>query len=86
MVVPPLPVQGVVSRSSDHRVVAGLLGVAPVPPVGAAVWGDTRLELGDALAGRYRDLFTGEILEARDTVAVADVLRRFPVAALERVP
>jgi (1->4)-alpha-D-glucan 1-alpha-D-glucosylmutase len=53
------------------------------PPLGAAVWADTRLELPAPMRGRaYRDAFTGAIVDANDTLAVADVLARFPIALL----
>ena len=62
-------------------------------PLGEAVWGDTRVLLpfeGEE-AGRYRNIFTGDVLEpARDdgvsTLQLAEVLAEFPVALLEREP
>jgi (1->4)-alpha-D-glucan 1-alpha-D-glucosylmutase len=49
------------------------------------VWEDTALT-GDVVAGRWRNLFTGEELEASgDGLRLADVLADFPVALLERV-
>ncbi|HEU4328510.1 MAG TPA: malto-oligosyltrehalose synthase [Roseiflexaceae bacterium] len=71
------------------RLCARLAGGALLPPVGAAVWGDTALLLPGVRAGaRYRNLFTGDLLEARalpDGVGLplADVLRIFPVALLQ---
>jgi (1->4)-alpha-D-glucan 1-alpha-D-glucosylmutase len=53
------------------------------PPLGAAVWADTRLELPEPLRGRtYRDAFTGATIAADDSLALAEVLARFPVALL----
>jgi (1->4)-alpha-D-glucan 1-alpha-D-glucosylmutase len=56
-------------------------------PVGASVWQNTVLPIED---GRWRDLFTGTVLEIGDHqagrgVLVADLLSRLPVACLERV-
>ncbi|GAB4193449.1 MAG: malto-oligosyltrehalose synthase [Roseiflexaceae bacterium] len=70
------------------RLCAGLAGGEPLPPVGAAVWGDTTLLLPATRNGvRYRNLFTGELLEARALsdgfgLPLAEVLDRFPVALL----
>jgi (1->4)-alpha-D-glucan 1-alpha-D-glucosylmutase len=61
-----------------------------VTPVGA-VWADTWLEIPAASAGQaYRNLFTGEIVEAQERngkvgLALAEVLAVFPVALLERI-
>jgi maltooligosyltrehalose synthase len=49
-------------------------------PLGAAVWGDTLLELPPAVS--WYNLFTGEMLAGEAEVAVAEVLRAFPVALL----
>jgi maltooligosyltrehalose synthase len=49
------------------------------------VWEDTALT-GDVVAGRWRNLFTGEELEAsRDGLRLADVLADFPVAMLLKI-
>jgi (1->4)-alpha-D-glucan 1-alpha-D-glucosylmutase len=60
-------------------------------PLGAAVWPETRLLLPSAPEpGRYRNIFTGEILlpvqeEGRRSLALAEVFATFPVALLERI-
>jgi (1->4)-alpha-D-glucan 1-alpha-D-glucosylmutase len=72
------------------RLVAGLTRKALIDPVGAAVWGDTRLLIPGAESGRrYRDLFTSEIVEV-DTAGddgslpLAEVFAVLPFALLER--
>ena len=73
------------------RLVVGLTGRAERPPTGQETWQDTILQMDRHRDGyRYRNIFTGEILEAgeRDGVrglALGEVLARFPVAVLERV-
>src|SRR4051794_7639581 len=53
------------------------------PPLGAAVWTDTRVELPEALRGRrYRNVFTGATIDGGDALAAAAVFDRFPVALL----
>ncbi len=70
------------------RLIAALLGDAPAPPLGQAVWHDTWLTLPDTYAGRtYRDCFTGQtlVVGTRDGVPclpVAATLAHFPVALL----
>jgi len=49
-----------------------------------SVWGDTALS-GDVVVGRWRNLFTGEELDASGGLRFAEVLADFPVALLERV-
>jgi (1->4)-alpha-D-glucan 1-alpha-D-glucosylmutase len=70
------------------RLVAQLTGGVERFPLGAEVWGQTRLLLPPRLASRcYRNLFTGETLApaspegARD-LFLGEVLGRFPVALL----
>jgi len=60
-----------------------LLTVVPrlVATLGSAGWDDTALP-GDVVAGRWRNLFTGEEL---DQLRIADVLANFPVALLLRL-
>lgn len=70
-------------------------------PHGPEVWGDTVLEFpkdsdqsqltgADNVSGRYRNIFTGEILPGRTAdglgIPLAMVLGQFPVALLERLP
>jgi (1->4)-alpha-D-glucan 1-alpha-D-glucosylmutase len=74
------------------RLVAGLVGLTSRPPCGPEVWRDTLLMLPKGFSGgRFVNLLTGEFLPARDghdgsALPVAEVLARFPVAALEHVP
>jgi len=62
------------------------------PPVGKEVWGESWVALPeDAPGHRYRNLFTGEVVEVaeragRAALALAAVLASFPVALLERQP
>jgi (1->4)-alpha-D-glucan 1-alpha-D-glucosylmutase len=61
-----------------------------ITPVGA-VWSDTWLEVPGATAGQaFRNLFTGEVVEAEERngkagLALEQVLAVFPVALLERI-
>ncbi|MFO0930656.1 MAG: hypothetical protein U0736_27105 [Gemmataceae bacterium] len=65
------------------RLVVPLMTETMRPPVGAEVWGDTRLVLPEPCRGSgWRNLLTGEVLEGGDHLAVARVLDRFPVALL----
>ena len=48
-----------------------------------SVWGDTALT-GDVIAGSWRNLFTGEELDASGGLRLAEVLADFPVALLAR--
>ena len=69
--------------------VVGLTRGAPVPPLGAAVWGDTWLMLPGAPGQTYRNLFTGEGLRAArvagaPALPLAEVFRHFPVALFRR--
>jgi (1->4)-alpha-D-glucan 1-alpha-D-glucosylmutase len=72
------------------RLVLGLTVGEAQMPIGAAVWQDTQLLLPRAQADRpFHNVFTGELVYAphQNTNAVlrlADVLRRFPVALLEK--
>jgi (1->4)-alpha-D-glucan 1-alpha-D-glucosylmutase len=57
------------------------------PPLGKACWEDTAIVLPGTAPRRWRNAFTGESLVARrrgeeHALAIADVLQRFPVAAL----
>jgi len=72
------------------RLVVGLTHKELADPIGAEVWGDTRLLLPDAEPGtRYRDVFSGETIKvsAGDDGAVlpiAEVFTVLPFALLER--
>ena len=71
------------------RLVVRLVGAEVRPPLGAEVWGQTRLLLPAQMAGRtYRNLFTGESIAADVNggppgLLLGTVLGRFPVALLE---
>ena len=74
------------------RLVGGLIGDRPTPPVGPDVWGDSRIMLPspgdrDLRPPAFRNAMTGAVLEPRvdgDAVwlDVAAVLADFPVALL----
>ena len=71
------------------RLIASLTPDAAAPPVGRAVWADTRVELGDTTrtTARFRDAFTGatiepEVVDNMPTLPLATVLDRFPIAVL----
>lgn len=51
-------------------------------PLGTAIWEDTRIPLPDELPRVWRNVLTGEVMEARDTLGVGEVLRLLPVALL----
>jgi (1->4)-alpha-D-glucan 1-alpha-D-glucosylmutase len=62
------------------RMIASLRPDVASPPLGAAVWSDTRIEAPD---GAYCDVFTGARLDVRDgSIAAATLFDRFPVALL----
>ena len=69
-----------------HVSVGTLVPDADAPPIGAGVWGDTRLDLaalGDGAEGPYRDAFTGMTLDGRQgIIPAAQLFERFPVALL----
>jgi (1->4)-alpha-D-glucan 1-alpha-D-glucosylmutase len=65
------------------RLIAALTSEGATLPLGPTVWSDTRLELPEALRGRsYRDVFTGVTIDGGDSLALASVFDRFPVALL----
>ena len=68
------------------RLIASLLPDSSVPPLGAAVWGDTRVELPPELSNTYRDAFTGWTLrtpnDQQGALSAAELFRAFPVALL----
>lgn len=68
------------------RLIAGLCDNSVAPPLGPAIWSDTRLGLPPDLAGAsWRDVITGASLTAPgDALALGDVLRDCPVAVLHR--
>jgi (1->4)-alpha-D-glucan 1-alpha-D-glucosylmutase len=77
------------------RLVAGLLGESDGPPIGTDVWSDTEILLPhQARNARFRNVFTGEVLECKlDStdqgapcrLAVSTILAAFPVAVLVRL-
>lgn len=71
------------------RLVRRLVGGADQqPPLGAAVWGETWLDLPQAQVGtRYHNAFTSEVLtvgeqQGKTGLALADIFAHFPVALL----
>jgi (1->4)-alpha-D-glucan 1-alpha-D-glucosylmutase len=70
------------------RLVATLTPDAAEPPLGRAVWSDTRIELPRAWCERrFRDAFTGATLAVREEgssfhLAAADVFDRLPIGLL----
>jgi (1->4)-alpha-D-glucan 1-alpha-D-glucosylmutase len=69
------------------RLIAGLTEGAEVPPMGSQVWGATWLSLPERGGKTYRNIFTGEAVKVTDKegrvgIAVAALLRHFPVAVL----
>jgi (1->4)-alpha-D-glucan 1-alpha-D-glucosylmutase len=76
--------QGTQALVVAPRLIAGLLNDQTTPPIGPAVWGDTRIVLPkDVAAGSYTNLLTGEGLSFpnRDAapLAVSQILADFPV-------
>ena len=61
------------------------IGLPPGPPLGSAVWEDTRIILPDVAPPTLRNVFTGQTCPAdnRDILA-ANALADFPVAVLCR--
>jgi (1->4)-alpha-D-glucan 1-alpha-D-glucosylmutase len=84
------------SRSAENKrviivvphLIARLLNVTEVAPVGEEVWSDTRLLLPEGeYSRRYRNAFTSTTVEAEGTgrdssLSISTVLARFPVALL----
>ncbi len=59
----------------------------PPPPLGEAIWEDTRLVLGDVAAAPLRNVFTGRVCVPVDgDLPLAAVLADFPVALLTSMP
>ena len=68
------------------RLYVGLLDGEERLPIGD-VWGDTRLELGPLGAEtRWRDLISGRMHAAGETLLLAEALAEFPVAVLVTEP
>jgi (1->4)-alpha-D-glucan 1-alpha-D-glucosylmutase len=51
-------------------------------PLGRDVWQDTSVQLPDGVATTWRDVITGQTLDASGSLAVGDALSHFPVALL----
>jgi (1->4)-alpha-D-glucan 1-alpha-D-glucosylmutase len=75
------------------RLVAGLMGEeAQIPPVGPAVWGESRLLLPEAIGPRrWRNLVTDTIVDVQDadgrlSLFLADVFSIVPLALLVEEP
>ena len=70
------------------RMIASLVPDTAGPPLGRAVWADTRMQLPPELAdGALRDVFTGATIEVErangaSALSAAAVFERFPVALL----
>jgi (1->4)-alpha-D-glucan 1-alpha-D-glucosylmutase len=70
------------------RLMTRLVPDAKHPPLGEAIWGDTRLDLsGMDSSLRWRNIFTGEILapadrEGKPSLTAAELFAHFPVALL----
>ncbi len=61
------------------------------PPLGRGVWGARQLELPEDSPGRWRNVFTDEILlthriHGKKAIPLEKLFARFPVALLERIP
>ena len=51
-------------------------------PLGSGVWQDTVVGLPDGTPGRWKNMFTNEVLTAENTLALSDALAVFPAALL----
>jgi (1->4)-alpha-D-glucan 1-alpha-D-glucosylmutase len=59
----------------------------PPPPLGPAIWEDTRIMLGDLVSSPLKNLFTGQVCPAQDSqVLLATAFSDFPVALLTDEP
>jgi (1->4)-alpha-D-glucan 1-alpha-D-glucosylmutase len=69
------------------RLITSLIPDGKTPPVGSAVWGDTRIELAPRHSAGLVNVFTGvriepQIVDGRPAIAASQVFERFPVALL----
>ncbi len=76
-----------VSITCVPRLVASLTPDASAPPLGPAVWGDTRVELPDATAMPLRDAFTGAAIDVPTadgsaSLSAAALFAHLPIALL----
>jgi len=51
-------------------------------PLGTVVWQDTHIPLQNEFPRLWRNVLTGEVIHARDTLVIGEVLRSLPVALL----
>jgi (1->4)-alpha-D-glucan 1-alpha-D-glucosylmutase len=51
-------------------------------PLGTDIWEDTRIPFPDELPRVWRNVLTGEVIRARDSLGIGEVLRLLPVALL----
>jgi len=54
-------------------------------PLGTDVWQDTRVPLQDGFPRLWRNVLTGEVIHARDSLVIGEVLRSLPVALLANI-
>jgi (1->4)-alpha-D-glucan 1-alpha-D-glucosylmutase len=87
--------RGDVAITCVPRLIASLIPDVASPPVGSAVWGDTRVELPvpdrAAYERPFRDVFTGiriepETVDGRLTMLASRLFESFPVALLVACP
>jgi (1->4)-alpha-D-glucan 1-alpha-D-glucosylmutase len=64
------------------RLFAGLMQEGEAAPIGERIWGEASLVLPNELQGELQDVLTGEKLQARGRLPLAQLLARFPVALL----
>jgi (1->4)-alpha-D-glucan 1-alpha-D-glucosylmutase len=75
IVIAPCLIAGLTPSSADSP--------AAPPPIGAAVWADTLVTVGNAASTTLKNLFTGQALSLEDSrLPVATALADFPVALL----
>jgi (1->4)-alpha-D-glucan 1-alpha-D-glucosylmutase len=69
------------SITAVPRFLTDLVGEAE-SPLGTGVWQDTVIALPDGAPSGWKNIFTGEELTAKNTLALGDVLAAFPAALL----
>ena len=85
--LPPQLAITVAPRLLAHLTPLAEGAAVPPPPLGVAVWEDTRLVLGDLASSPLVNLFTGQVCVPEDGgLPLAAVLADFPVALLTNVP
>jgi (1->4)-alpha-D-glucan 1-alpha-D-glucosylmutase len=73
------------------RLTANLMEGARAPLVPPDRWGDTEISIPRTISGKFSDRICGVMVKSREDgentrIAVADLLTRFPVALLRRIP